>query len=158
MNTAPILLLLSLLLPIAGWATPGRAPAAAAPASIRTTATTSAAGDGGYQAPVPVLQTAPVYPRSLYGSGESGTVEVGFIVDWQGNVRDAHIIQASNEVFAGPALAAVVSWKFRPGMVHGRPVNTRMVVPISFTAPREPPHPLTPDGPYHPTSAPATGL
>jgi protein TonB len=78
------------------------------------------------------LQGAPEYPRSLKQAGVEGMVEVEFVVDESGRVRDARVVRASAPEFAAPTLAAVAHWRFEPGLRQGVPVNFRMRVPVVF--------------------------
>jgi TonB family protein len=77
-------------------------------------------------------QKPPVYPAHLKRTGIEGKVEVGFIVDETGKVRNARIIFSSNSDFDVAALEAVESWTFEPGLRNGRPVKTNMSVPMNF--------------------------
>jgi len=79
-----------------------------------------------------VRQDPPVYPEALVASGIRGEVLVGFIVDRNGDVADPYVITSSNSAFDRPAVAAVLRWRFEPGRVKGRSVNTRMQVPVIF--------------------------
>jgi protein TonB len=85
------------------------------------------------QRPEPVLRISPAYPYELRRAGISGSVTVIFTVDTAGNVRDAEILNSTQRDFEGPALQAVLQWKFKPGKRTGRAVNTRMSLPIEFT-------------------------
>ncbi len=55
-----------------------------------------------------------------------------FIVDTNGDVRNAYAIRATAPQFGEAAVAAVSRWKFKPGIRNGRPVNTHLQVPVSF--------------------------
>lgn len=85
------------------------------------------------QVPVPRLQARPVYPFEMRRAGITGEVLVGFIVDSNGDVRDAYAIRSNQREFEAAAIQAVMKWKFRPGRKGGRAVNTRMQVPIVFS-------------------------
>lgn len=85
------------------------------------------------QVPVPRFQARPVYPFEMRRAGITGEVLVGFIVDSNGDVRDAHAIRSNQREFEAAAIQAVMKWKFRPGRKGGRAVNTRMQVPIVFS-------------------------
>jgi TonB family protein len=78
-------------------------------------------------------QSAPVYPDSLIKDGITGTVDVEFMVDKDGNVCEPVVVRASNPGFIGPAVRAVALWKFEPGRSAGRNVRFRMSVPVVFT-------------------------
>lgn len=85
------------------------------------------------QIPVARVQPPPIYPYEMRRAGITGDVNVGFIVDSDGNVRDAYPISSSHREFEVPAVQAVSKWKFRPGRRGGKAVNTRMSVPIVFS-------------------------
>jgi protein TonB len=66
-------------------------------------------------------------------AGIAGEVLVDFIVDSNGDVRNAYAVRSSQREFEAAAVQAVSKWKFRPGKKGGRNVNTHMQVPIVFT-------------------------
>jgi protein TonB len=84
------------------------------------------------QIPVARIQQAPIYPYEMRRDGITGRVNVGFIVDVNGDVRDAYVIDSTHDEFNNSAVQAVSNWKFRPGRRGGHVVNTRMSVPILF--------------------------
>jgi TonB family protein len=85
------------------------------------------------QPPVPTYQVRPDYPLELRRAGISGAVTVEFIVGITGDVREAFAVKSTQRDFEGAAVAAVLQWKFKPGMRQGVPVNTRLLVPIVFS-------------------------
>lgn len=85
------------------------------------------------QIPVARLQQQPIYPYEMRRAGITGEVNIGFIVDVNGDVHDAYVINSTHREFEVPAAQAVSKWKFRPGRRGGRAVNTRMSVPIVFS-------------------------
>lgn len=84
------------------------------------------------QPPVARFQAGPVYPMEMRRDGISGEVVVRFIVDADGNVRDAQAVRSSHRAFEPEAVAAVQKWKFRAGKKDGVTVNTRIQVSIKF--------------------------
>lgn len=84
------------------------------------------------QIPVARVQQQPIYPYDMRRNGITGKVDVGFIVTTTGDVVDAYVIDSTNRAFEQPSLQAVSHWKFTPGRRGGKPVNTRMSVPILF--------------------------
>lgn len=98
------------------------------------------------QPPVPTFQARPVYPMELRVAGITGNAIVGFIVDSHGKVRSAYAIRATHPEFGEAGVAAVSQWKFEPGRVGGRVVNTRMQVPLYFN--------IVPDAPAPAAKAP----
>ena len=89
------------------------------------------------QAPVPKFQARPTYPFEMRRAGISGEVQVDFIVDTDGNVRNAFAAHSSQREFEAPAVQAVSKWKFRPGRKNGHSVFTHMQVPIVFSLAEE---------------------
>lgn len=84
------------------------------------------------RAPVPRVQIAPIYPFDLRRAGTEGEAVVEFIVDPVGNVIAAYPVRSTNPAFEAAAVAAVLQWKFQPGMKGGKAVNAKLRVPIVF--------------------------
>ena len=82
--------------------------------------------------PEPVVQTPPAYPQNLKREGIRATVRVEFIVDVDGRVQNAFVVDSTHPGFNEAAVVGVSRWKFRAGFRAGRKVNTRMQVPIIF--------------------------
>lgn len=75
------------------------------------------------------------YPQQAIDDDVSGTVHVSFVVDEQGHVTKARVLDAANigDGLDQEALRVVrnmPSWM--PGKVRGKKVKTRMELPISF--------------------------
>lgn len=83
--------------------------------------------------PTVVSRTPPEYPISMRRYAISGEVLVEFIVDTDGKVANAMVVESDNPTFDEPAIEAVLSWKFKPGTKAGKPVATNMRVPIIFS-------------------------
>lgn len=82
--------------------------------------------------PKGIKQGPPIYPYEMSRAGIIGSVIIEFIIDKTGDVRNAHVVQSNNPWFERPALDAVMAWKFAPGEVDGKPVNTRVSQLIEF--------------------------
>jgi TonB family protein len=74
----------------------------------------------------------PEYPHALKKAGVAGQAIISFVVDVSGSTRDVEIVSATHPAFGRAAADAVAKWKFKPGVKDGRPVNTRMQVPVGF--------------------------
>jgi protein TonB len=85
------------------------------------------------QQPAPSFQARPLYPSKMKQEGQSGSVLVDFIVDSEGNVRNASAVRFTTPDFAASAVSAVSRWKFKPGRRAGHAVFTHLQVPIEFT-------------------------
>ncbi len=75
------------------------------------------------------------YPQQAIDDDMSGVVHVSFIIDEQGNVTKAKVLDPATvgdglDQEALRVVKAMPSWK--PGKVNGKKVRTRMELPISF--------------------------
>lgn len=75
----------------------------------------------------------PEYPMELRAKGITGEALVEFIVTENGDVAAATVVKATHPLFGEAAAKAVSGWKFHPGKVGGRAVNTRMQQPVTFS-------------------------
>ncbi len=83
--------------------------------------------------PRPQRQFPPVYPFMARRQGITGTVTVRFLVNAEGKVGNISIVSAKpKEIFDQAVKDCVVKWRFKPGILDGKPVATWVVVPISF--------------------------
>lgn len=80
--------------------------------------------------PKPVKQVAPDLPSNL--KGEKATVQVGFVIDAQGNVTNPRIINSTNADLDEYALASVSQWEFDPAEKGGAPCAVRVILPMRF--------------------------
>jgi periplasmic protein TonB len=82
--------------------------------------------------PIPRFRARPLYPSDMIAAGLSGNVLVDFIVDTEGNVRNAFAVHSSHIEFESNAVSAVQRWKFTPGRKNNHAVYVHMQVPIIF--------------------------
>jgi protein TonB len=84
--------------------------------------------------PVAIYQPQPNYPINLYRAKIGGTVSILFVVNQDGTVSSARVQQTSGRrELDDAALAAVMKYKFTPGIKDGQPVKTWFTVPITFS-------------------------
>ena len=79
-----------------------------------------------------VSLVAPAYPELAREAGVEGTVLVEVLVSELGQVLEATVKQGL-PLLDEAALAAASSALFRPAQQSGRPVRTRVVIPIEFS-------------------------
>lgn len=85
------------------------------------------------QPPRPTARTAPTFPVRARSLGQSGRVTLSFVVDVDGSVQDAVVVEAAPPgVFDQSALEAVRSWRFDPGRHEGLPVAVRVRQSLVF--------------------------
>ncbi len=63
---------------------------------------------------------------------KSAQVRIELTVTRDGSTRDFVVLPGSDHVLAAACLAAAAQWKFRPGFIHGRAANVRVIVPFSI--------------------------
>lgn len=78
--------------------------------------------------PVPLTLVEPELTPALRSEGGSATIE--FVVGKDGTPSEMKVLNSSNPAFGRACLAATAKWKFRPGVVRGKPVKTRMTAPF----------------------------
>gem|GEM_PF-1683261 len=77
--------------------------------------------------PQVVHTVAPEYPASTLGTRSMVEVVVAFIVLSDGSVYQPRVVSCPDARLAEPSIRALRQWKFTPGRVNGRPVNTLCV-------------------------------
>lgn len=82
-------------------------------------------------APRPIKITRPQYPQEAFVKKVEGTVLVEILIDSQGRVVRARVIQ-SVPLLDAAALQTVYQWVFHPAIKHGRPVPTIAQAPVTF--------------------------
>ena len=82
---------------------------------------------------VPLQRIAPRYPRQALRDGITGWVELEFVVNPDGTVRDVRVVNAKpRRVFDAAAIAAARRWRFKPKVVNGQAVAQRGLQRIEF--------------------------
>ena len=78
----------------------------------------------------------PVFPPALLGSTAKNEAVIECIIDAQGRVQLPRIISAATEDCGWAAATAVQRWQFAPPTKGGKPVATRMRIPLEFVPPK----------------------
>jgi TonB family protein len=80
-----------------------------------------------------VLSTVqPKVPYEFRQASKSGQVNIELTVTRDGSTKDLVILPGSDRTLGPACLAAAAQWKFRPGSIHGKPANVRVIVPFSI--------------------------
>lgn len=85
------------------------------------------------QRPEARFQPPPKFPLALKRAGITGSVIVQFIVDTNGDVRDAVAVRSTHREFESPAIETIMKSKFRPGKKGNAVVNSRLEQEIEFS-------------------------
>lgn len=83
------------------------------------------------EAPVLLSCEAPVYPAMVSDAGIDGTVHVRVLVDLNGKVKDARVVDGP-AVLRDAALASARTALFKPALQGVHPVEVWVVIPITF--------------------------
>jgi len=95
-------------------------PAITPPAS---SASSTSTGPGVLVPPVTLMQQMPLWleMKDLLPRGKRGQVRV--IIDEQGNVDDARVVESVHPVYDALLVAAARTWKYEPAKLDGKPVR-----------------------------------
>ncbi len=84
------------------------------------------------EAPVLLSYVAPVYPAIVRDAGIDGTVMVRVLVDLNGKVKDARVVEGP-AVLRDAALTSARTALFKPALQGVHPVEVWVVIPITFS-------------------------
>ena len=88
---------------------------------------------GGMEALYKFISQKIIYPADAVEEGIEGRVMVQFVVDEEGDVKDAVVKQSVSPSIDKEALRVVkLMPKWKPGTVDGKPVDAYFRLPISF--------------------------
>lgn len=85
--------------------------------------------------PQPFIGPTPEYPAALLGKNESGSVTIALGISPTGAVLDPVVKEATLPEFGESALKAIRQWRFLPRIKDGKPVATKVVLPLTFRPP-----------------------
>lgn len=82
---------------------------------------------------IPLQRIPPQYPRDAARNGITGWVQLEVLVNPDGTVRNAKVIDSKPKgLFEAAAVQAVLRWKFKPKVVNGQPVEQKGAQKIEF--------------------------
>lgn len=82
--------------------------------------------------PVPISMETPEYPSSLRLEKISGVVVIEFVIGKDGTVTSAVAVKSPDIRLSELAVAAVMKWRFKPGLKDGVPLDVRTRIPVTF--------------------------
>jgi len=87
---------------------------------------------------IPSTRKLPNYPRVARMAGVDGSVVLLAAIRPDGSVGEIEVLRAPDARFGFEfaAIEAVKQWRYRPGLMHGRPVTVYVRVIIEFTLSR----------------------
>lgn len=82
---------------------------------------------------IPLQRIPPQYPRDAARNGITGWVQLEVLVNPDGSVRTARVLDSKPRgLFEAAAVQAVLRWKFKPKVVNGLPVEQKGAQKIEF--------------------------
>ena len=73
------------------------------------------------------------YPAEAVRDGIQGTVQVNFVIDKDGKVRDVEVVKSVDPLLDAEAVKVIsASPKWRPARVNGQKVSCSMTLPVEF--------------------------
>jgi len=82
--------------------------------------------------PFAIHRVEPEYPDMARTAGFDGLVRIEAIVERDGTVRSARVLDPGS-LFDQAALTAAKAWRFRPATVNGHPVTAKVGLTFRFT-------------------------
>ena len=84
------------------------------------------------KAPRMTFYVAPTPPPGVLFYKKKITILVSFVIDEQGRVEAARIVESQDSRFDRAVVDAVLKWKFSPAEFAGGPAKTISLVPVIF--------------------------
>jgi protein TonB len=80
-------------------------------------------------------KTLPVYPAIAKAMGTQGTVVLEATISRTGTIENLHVVEGPS-VLRDAALDAVKTWRYRPYLLDGQPVEVETTINVIFTMQR----------------------
>ena len=96
---------------------------------------------GDVQAPVVIENVEPSYTEEARKAGISGIVIIQALIGRDGLVKDASVLKPLPFGLDQAAVDAVKQWKFKPGMLAGKPVDVVFNLTVNFRLDKPAPDP-----------------
>jgi protein TonB len=87
----------------------------------------------GVSQPIVIHREQPLYPAIALRGHMQGSVTVQCIVNRSGEIRDVEVVHSTFGAFDEAAINAVRRWRFTPGMLGGKPVDTIFELTVNFS-------------------------
>ncbi len=80
-----------------------------------------------------IHKTAPIYPEIAKQGHRAGTVVLKASITKEGKIAGLHVVSGP-AIFAGPAVDAVKTWRYKPYMLDNKPVEVETTISVVFSA------------------------
>jgi protein TonB len=79
-----------------------------------------------------IQKTAPAYPQMAREARVSGTVVIQATISKTGEIQNLHVVSGPT-MLRQPALDAVKTWRYKPYLLDGEPVEVETTVSVNFS-------------------------
>lgn len=79
-----------------------------------------------------ITKTTPVYPEFAKSQRISGSVTLEAIIGRDGTIRDLDLLTAPDDSLAKAAYDAVSTWRYKPFLRDGKPVEVETTITVNF--------------------------
>lgn len=95
------------------------------------------------QRPQLIAHSSPQYPPAARKAKVEGTVVVESIIDRDGGIDNARVLQGQSLGLGLSAIEAICGWRFKPATLKGEPVKVYYVLTVNFKVEKSPPPPIS---------------
>jgi protein TonB len=74
----------------------------------------------------------PTYPKEARAKKIQGRVELALVIDKDGLPQGVHVKQSPSELLTKSAIKAVSTWRWRPYLLNGNPVEVDTTVNVTY--------------------------
>jgi hypothetical protein len=90
-------------------------------------------GDAGVKEPISLARPMPAWHPTAIESLQDFRGALELIIDEQGRVTQAHLLDSVHPSYDAVLLKAAVDWKFRPAVKNGKPVKYRYILDVHLS-------------------------
>jgi TonB family protein len=74
----------------------------------------------------------PTYPKSAREKKIQGAVAIDATIGKDGRTRELHVLTSPDKSLSGSALKAVHTWRYRPYLLNGDPVEVQTTINVVY--------------------------
>ena len=82
--------------------------------------------------PKVIASCKPVLPQAITSMKNHRVVVVNCLIDHDGIPQDVKCVTSTDRLLDGPVIEAVRKWRFSPGLLNGKAVSTRLIIPVKI--------------------------
>lgn len=82
--------------------------------------------------PITAKAERPVLPKNLLKPGESAEIVICAAIDEDGDLVNTRTVSTTHKELEKIVMESLEKWEFRPAMLNGKPVKSRVDIPFKF--------------------------